>query len=94
MNKKVVLVVGLVALIGILYFSGVFSSKVNYDSFAKCLAGENVTMYGAYWCPHCKEQKSLFGKSAEKLQDYLNDQVTNYNQKIHNEIINMTMGDS
>jgi len=28
---------------------------------AECLRANNVTMYGAYWCPHCKEQKQLFG---------------------------------
>ncbi len=33
------------------------------DSFAKCLASKNVTMYGAYWCPHCQNQKKLFGSS-------------------------------
>ena len=24
-------------------------------------------MYGAYWCPHCIEQKELFGASARRL---------------------------
>lgn len=32
-----------------------------YDDFAKCLAEKKVTMYGAYWCSHCKTQKELFG---------------------------------
>lgn len=34
-----------------------------YDDFAKCLAQKDVTMYGAYWCPHCQSQKKLFGTS-------------------------------
>jgi len=34
-----------------------------YDSLAKCLAGNGVKMYGAYWCPHCNNQKQMFGKS-------------------------------
>ncbi len=34
-----------------------------YDSFARCLAANNVTMYGAFWCPHCKDQKAEFGSS-------------------------------
>lgn len=24
-------------------------------------------MYGAFWCPHCAEQKKFFGKSADEL---------------------------
>jgi len=34
-----------------------------YDAFAKCLAGKKVTMYGAYWCPHCQNTKKAFGAS-------------------------------
>lgn len=34
-----------------------------YDSFAKCLAEKKVTMYGAYWCTHCKNEKRNFGSS-------------------------------
>lgn len=38
-----------------------------YDSFATCLADEGVKFYGAFWCPHCKEQKEQFGNSAKLL---------------------------
>ncbi len=41
----------------------VFSGGGEYDSFAKCLTEKNVKMYGAYWCPHCQNQKKLFGSS-------------------------------
>ncbi|MGO8793486.1 MAG: hypothetical protein ACLQLC_01580 [Candidatus Sulfotelmatobacter sp.] len=34
-----------------------------YDDFAKCLSSKQVKMYGAYWCPHCAEQKEEFGRS-------------------------------
>jgi uncharacterized membrane protein len=27
--------------------------------------------YGAYWCPHCHEQKLLFGKEAQALLNYI-----------------------
>jgi len=33
------------------------------DAFAKCLAEKGITMYGAYWCPHCKNEKQAFGSS-------------------------------
>ena len=34
-----------------------------HDALAQCLTQNNLTMYGAYWCPHCMEQKQLFGNS-------------------------------
>jgi hypothetical protein len=34
-----------------------------YDDFAKCLAANHAKMYGLYWCPHCREQKEMFGKA-------------------------------
>jgi len=34
-----------------------------YDAFAKCLAAHQVKMYGLYWCPHCADQKEMFGAS-------------------------------
>ncbi len=38
-----------------------------YDTFAQCLKDKGTTFYGAFWCPHCKEQKALFGSSAKLL---------------------------
>ena len=38
-----------------------------YDGFAQCLSGNNVTMYGAWWCSHCKAQKEAFGKSFQYI---------------------------
>ncbi len=33
------------------------------DTFAKCLAEKKATMYGSFLCPHCDDQKKLFGSS-------------------------------
>jgi hypothetical protein len=33
------------------------------DEFARCLASKGIAMYGAYWCPHCQNEKALFGDS-------------------------------
>lgn len=38
-----------------------------HDSFAKCLTEKGAEFYGAFWCPHCRNQKSLFGKSVEHI---------------------------
>src|SRR3989344_1724177 len=37
------------------------------DSFASCLKDKGTIFYGAFWCPHCANQKKLFGKSAKLL---------------------------
>ena len=34
--------------------------------FAKFLSDNNIKMFSAYWCPHCHDQKQLFGKKAVK----------------------------
>ena len=39
------------------------SSKQKVE-FAKFLNENNIVMYSAYWCPHCHDQKQLFGKTA------------------------------
>ncbi len=41
-----------------------------YDAFAQCLKQKDATFYGAWWCPHCKSQKALFGSSVQYL-DYV-----------------------
>lgn len=43
------------------------SQPGKYDDFATCIKESGTTFYGAFWCPHCQEQKALFGKSALKL---------------------------
>ena len=41
----------------------VSAAEKNYDAFAQCLAKKQVVMYGAFWCPHCADQKKEFGSS-------------------------------
>ena len=36
-------------------------------ALAEHLADEGAEFYGASWCPHCQEQKRLFGASADRL---------------------------
>jgi thiol-disulfide isomerase/thioredoxin len=38
---------------------------------AKHLTASGAKMYSAYWCPHCHEQKELFGQEATKLLPYV-----------------------
>jgi len=36
-------------------------------ALARHLRETGAVMYGAYWCPHCQEQKALFGDAARDL---------------------------
>ncbi len=59
-----ILVLVLIAVALIWYFtSGASKPNPALDAFAQCLASKNVTMYGAYWCPHCQNEKKAFGSS-------------------------------
>ena len=40
-----------------------YHTNHRYDEFAKCLASKQAKMYGLYWCPHCADQKAMFGKA-------------------------------
>ena len=33
---------------------------------AEHLTSQGAVMYNAYWCPHCHDQKEMFGKEAAK----------------------------
>jgi len=63
-KTKNVLIYGavLVLLVGA-YLAGRYHKNHKYDSFAQCLATNQAKMYGLYWCPHCIEQKEMFGAS-------------------------------
>ncbi|KAG8469528.1 hypothetical protein KFE25_005983 [Diacronema lutheri] len=38
---------------------------------AKHLKRVGATFYGAFWCPHCRNQRKLFGKEALQLVHYV-----------------------
>jgi hypothetical protein len=65
MNKKTIIIIGLIIL-AIIFVVFYFYSKpaptasAKYDDFAKCLASKNITMYGAAWCSHCQNEKKAF----------------------------------
>jgi len=39
------------------------------EDLAQCLVDNGVRTYGAWWCPPCHYQKSLFGKQAWKIME-------------------------
>ncbi len=38
-----------------------------YDTLVQCITKSDAKMYGAFWCPHCNNQKQMLGKSAQYL---------------------------
>lgn len=64
-NVLIAAVVGVLIIAGAAYL--MFSSKpipsTALDAFAQCLSDNGAKMYGAWWCPHCQNQKTLFGDS-------------------------------
>lgn len=59
---------------GIIIFGGLVAWLImtpgkpgELDGFASCIAESGAKFYGAFWCPHCQNQKALFGRSARLL---------------------------
>lgn len=76
MNKNTKYIIGLVILaISLAIILPYFNKEEDtgpgkYDEFAMCLKEKGAIFYGAFWCPHCRDQKKLFGNSA-KLMPYV-----------------------
>lgn len=71
-KKKINLIViisGIILLGLIFYFNsnGGSGQTDDVEGLAKCLSDSGAKLYGAYWCPHCQEQKDMFGEAAEYL---------------------------
>ena len=48
---------------------------------AEHLTNEGVVMYNAYWCPHCHDQKEMFGKEATKKLNLVECAKDGFNNK-------------
>ncbi|PJA45222.1 hypothetical protein CO174_04305 [Candidatus Uhrbacteria bacterium CG_4_9_14_3_um_filter_50_9] len=54
--------------IGLIFFAANQDKAPSiYDEFAQCLTEQGVTMYGAWWCPHCTNQKEAFGDAFDSV---------------------------
>ncbi len=60
-------VIILVIVIGVGSSFLVTARPSKYDGLAQCIAEKGATMYGAFWCPHCRATKALFGTAAKYL---------------------------
>jgi len=62
-SRKRLVWIGIVLVLILAYAGFWYHSNHQYDEFAKCLASKQTKMYGLYWCPHCAEQKEMFGRA-------------------------------
>ncbi len=62
-SRKRLIWAGILATVLVAYVGFWYYSNHRYDGFAKCLASKQAKMYGLYWCPHCADQKAMFGKA-------------------------------
>ena len=70
MKKEVVLsIIAVVLVVGVIVYGVIkeVNTPGEYDEFATCIADSGATFWGAFWCPHCLDQKRDFGKSADLL---------------------------
>jgi hypothetical protein len=62
-GRKIVSALLIVAAFAAVIYLGLRKRGSRLDAFAKCLASKPTKMYGAYWCPHCSDQKEMFESS-------------------------------
>jgi hypothetical protein len=61
--SKIITAVLIVAAFAAVIYLALRKRGTRLDAFAKCIASKQAKMYGAYWCPHCADQKEMFGSS-------------------------------
>ncbi len=68
MNQKVIWgLVALLVIVGMVWLIKTPGRPGRLDTFATCIKDSGASFYGAFWCPHCQNQKALFGSSARLL---------------------------
>ena len=69
MNRNTLtwLLVAIVLIAGVVWLVKTPGKSGKLDAFATCIKDSGATFYGAFWCPHCQNQKAMFGSSARLL---------------------------
>lgn len=68
MKKALTVIISLIVLAGLVFLivrgaQVSAENKSKLDSFAQCLDEAGATFYGAFWCPHCQDQKATLKNS-------------------------------
>jgi thiol-disulfide isomerase/thioredoxin len=67
MKKYIWILVVLVVIGGVVWLIRTPGKAGAYDELATCIKDKGAIFYGAFWCPHCQNQKAMFGRSAKLL---------------------------
>lgn len=68
MNRKVIwILIVLVFIGGVVWLIRTPGKPGKLDALATCIKDSGALFYGAFWCPHCQNQKAMFGSSAKLL---------------------------
>jgi|SRR5882724_8920539 len=67
LRKFVIIVVIAGAFAGV-WRLGKWRNQQKMDRFAQCLTDKGTMMYGLFWCPHCEDQKEMFGSSFQNVR--------------------------
>lgn len=76
MEQKIIIgvvAVLVVAAVGVFIFApkqttnGTTIPAGTYTALAQCIKDSGATFYGAFWCPHCNNQKKMFGDASDLL---------------------------
>lgn len=66
-SKGLIIVAAVVVAIIIGYYGITHFAPSSNDAFAQCITASGAKFYGAFWCPHCEDQKKMFGTAARYL---------------------------
>ncbi len=70
---SIIIILIVAALVGVMVYASSERNKKQealgaaLTPFATCLKDSGAVFYGAFWCPHCQEQKALFGSASDSL---------------------------
>ena len=73
LKQTVIYAVGVIILIVLVVFALLHTEseeapkRAAQIELAQCVADSGSIFYGAFWCPHCAQQKSAFGIASKKL---------------------------
>lgn len=76
MQKKIFLIsfilIGAIAIWGSITTYNKNKNRVpsEIETLAQCINDAGAKFYGAFWCPHCQNQKKMFGKFGAKKLPY------------------------
>lgn len=73
MFRNKVITFGIIVAIIVVFITGctgeasIVSQPGPYDEIAQCFTEKGAVLYHTEWCPHCRNQKEMFGSSLQYI---------------------------